>query len=309
MKKILKDINPFSNKKVDNKGLYLIKIVLTTYLIYFVSLILAEAIIIGISFLFGYNATDNQLPYDIMLLSSYYGYLITIILFILFTKKVNKIKLNKIGLDKNIKTFFKGLLFGIITLVSIICILILFKAIKFNGINNNINYLFLILFLFGFLIQSMMEELICRGYLFHRLKEKLPLETSIIFSIIIFSVGHFSKLFDKGFLLGIIGIVNLLLISLIWISTTIKDKNIYNAIGFHFIWNFTLFNIIGLNLSGIEVTNSLFKFKAINTFLTGSTYGIESSIITTVILTIVLILIKKYYNKVGDSNEKNTKYN
>ena len=37
---------------------------------------------------FGYNATDKQLPYDIMLLSSYYGYLITIILFILFKDRI-----------------------------------------------------------------------------------------------------------------------------------------------------------------------------------------------------------------------------
>ena len=81
---ILKEINPFSNKKVENKGLYLIKIFLTAFVLYFASIIVGEALIIGGSFLFGYNATDNQMPYDTMLLCSFYGYIITILLFIRF---------------------------------------------------------------------------------------------------------------------------------------------------------------------------------------------------------------------------------
>ena len=117
---ILKNINPFSNKEVDNKILYTIKILLTAGVIYFVSLIIGEVLIIGGSYLFGYNATDKQMPYDIMLLCSYYGYLIMIFAFIIFTKKINKIKIDKIGLNKNIKTFFKGLLMGIVALSFII---------------------------------------------------------------------------------------------------------------------------------------------------------------------------------------------
>ena len=72
---------------------------------------------------------------------------------------------------------------------------------------------------------------------------------------------------------------------------TLKDKNIYSAAGFHFIWNFSLFSIIGLNLSGLETSNAIFKMKAVNKFLTGYSYGIESSIIFTIILSIVLVSI------------------
>ena len=232
------------------------------------------------------------MPFDIMLLCSYYGYLITILFFIIYTKKINKVKLDKIGLNKNIKTFFKGSLMGLIALSFIIVPLIMCGAVKFNGINTNINWLFLILYFFGYLIQSTMEEVVCRGYLLHRLKEKIP-NGAILISILFFLIGHLSKLFDEGFIIGIIGIANLLLISMIWITTTLKDKNIYSAIGFHFIWNFALFNIIGLNLSGLEITNSIFKFNAENIFLTGGNYGIESSVITTIVLSIMLLVIKR----------------
>lgn len=296
MKKVLsiiKDLNPFSNKKIDNKIIYTLKILLSTFIVYFVSLIVAEGIIIGGSYLFGYNATDKQMPYDIMLLCTFYGYLITIFLFILFTKRINKMELNKIGLDKNIKTFLKGILIGIVSLSLIIISLLMIGAIKFNGINNNINWLFFVLYLFGYLIQSFMEELVCRGYLLHGLKERIPLVLAITISVLFFSIGHFDKMFDNGILIGLIGIINILLISLIFALITLKNKNIYVATGFHFIWNFALFNIIGLNLSGLEITNSIFKIEAVNKFLTGYSYGIESSIITTIILIIVLLLTKK----------------
>lgn len=290
---IIKDLNPFSNKKVDNKIIYTLKILLSVFIVYFASLVVAEGIIIGGSYLFGYNATDKQMPYDIMLLCTFYGYLITIFLFILFTKKINKIELNKIGLDKNIKTFIKGIIIGILSLLLIIIPLLMIGAIKFYGINNNINWLFFALYLFGYLIQSFMEELICRGYLLHRLKERIPFVLAVTISVLFFSIGHFDKMFDNGILIGIIGITNLFLISLLFALITLKNNNIYGATGFHFVWNFALFNIIGLNLSGLEITNSIFNMEAVNKFLTGYSYGIESSIISTIVLIIVLLYAKK----------------
>ena len=290
MKKItnlLLSINPFSNKNTDNKLLYTIKILLTTGILYFISLLIGEALIIGVSYLFGYNATDNQLPYDIMLICSFYGYIITILIFIMFNKK--KSKLTNIGLNKNFKTFFIGILIGIVSLSLIIILLILFKVIKFNGINNNINWLLFGLYLGGYLIQSFMEELICRGFILHKLKEKLPIIISIIISILFFSIGHFNKMFDDGLLIGIIGIANLIIISLIFVVLTLKHKNIYSATGFHFIWNFSLFSIIGLNLSGLETTNSIFKMEVVNKFFTGYSYGIESSIVSTIVLSLILL--------------------
>ena len=299
MIKILKAINPFSNKDTDNKILYIIKILLTTQILYFVSLIITETIIIGISYLFGYNATDNQIPSDIILIISFFGYIVPILTFILYTKKINKSSIEKIGLNKNIKPFFKGILIGLVTISLIIILLILFKAINFNGINKNINWLSIILFLFAYLIQSSMEEVICRGFIFHRLKEKITLLLAVIINVGFFMIGHVDKMFESGILIGIIGIVNAVLIGLIFTILTIKDKNIYSAIGFHCIWNFTLYSIIGLNLSGNNVTNSIFNISPANTFLTGSSYGIESSIICTIVYMIVLfiLLITKNTNK------------
>lgn len=285
---IIKSINPFSGKDTDNKILYTVKILLTTLVIYFLTLILAEFVIIGGSYLFGYNATDNQMPQNIMLIISFFGYIIPIIAFILYTKKINK---SNIGLNKNFKPYIKGLLIGILTLILIIVPLILCGAVKFYGINSNINWLFIILFFFAYFIQSSMEEVICRGFIFHRLKEKIPVIFAIAINVVFFLIGHWSKMFDDGMLIGMIGVVNAILIGLIFTVLTMKDKNIYSSIGFHHIWNFGLYCIIGLNVSGIETQNSIFKMTSVNKFLTGASYGIESSIICTIVYFVVLIIL------------------
>ena len=97
---IIKAINPFSGKDTDNKILYTAKILLTTQVIYFLTLIVAETVIIGVSYLFGYNATDKQMPQNITLIVSFFGYIIPIMAFILYTKKINKSNVDRIGLDK-----------------------------------------------------------------------------------------------------------------------------------------------------------------------------------------------------------------
>ena len=295
---ILKSINPFSRKDPDNKILYVAKIILVTQLIYFITLIVAEALIIGISMPFGYNATDKQLPSDIITIISFFGYIIPILAFIFYTKKVNKSTSDRIGFDKNYKKIIKGILIGIITVALSICPLILCGAVKYNGLNTNINWLIWILTVFAYFTQSALEEVICRGFILHRLKEKLPVFLAVIISIVFFMIGHLTKMFDAGIIIGLIGILNAILISLIFTTLTLKDKNIYAAIGFHWLWNALLYCVIGLNLSGNEASNSLLNLTAENEFLTGSSYGIESGIMTTIAYALVLLFVCKK-NKVG----------
>ena len=81
----------------------------------------------------------------------------------------------------------------------------------------------------------------------------------------------------------------------------VDDKNIYSALGFHWIWNFALYNVVGMNLSGIEAEDALFRMSVINDFLAGKGYGIESSPVTTVVLGVILFLIALR----GKGREKN----
>ena len=93
-------------------------------------------------------------------------------------------------------------------------------------------------------------------------------------------------------------IVNLVLISLIFSLLTIRFKSIWAACGLHSAWNYILYSILGLNLSGKdERATAVFDMSSSGSnILNGADYGIEASIITTVVLAVaagILIVLLK----------------
>ena len=67
----------------------------------------------------------------------------------------------------------------------------------------------------------------------------------------------------------------------------------------HGVWNFLLYGVFGLNLSGSEenATGVLcFKVEEFN-LLNGGMYGIEASVITMVVLGVAVVLVWKYYGR------------
>lgn len=294
VKKIISISNPFNNKDTDNKLLYITKVILQYLFIYIVGLLVAEGIVIGLHYALGYDVLNGEMMEEnTMLLFKYYGYIISIFIAMIFVKKVNKSSIAELGFNKNVMDYFKGFVPAIISLVVIIGILMLLGQIKFEGFNKNVDFKLLFLFFGGFIIQGAMEEILCRGFLMTQLNKKVGRHLSILISFIAFSFPHFSSFLENEVLIGIIAIINLLLVTYVFSYLMLKYKNIYACSGFHSIWNFILFGIIGLNLSGTTNTFSLLSFNADGNFLTGGNYGIEASIITTVILLILIVVISR----------------
>lgn len=293
-KKVISGINPFNNKDTDNKLLYTIKVILQYLFIYIVGMLVAEGVVIGLHYVLGYDVLNGEMmDANTMLLFKYYGYIISIFTAMIFVKKVNKSSIAELGFNKKVIDYFKGFVPAIISLVVIIGILMLLGQINFEGFNKNVDFKLLFLFLGGFVVQGAMEETLCRGFLMTQLNKKIGKHLSVLISFIAFSFPHFSSFLEDGLLIGIVAIINLLLVTYVFSYLMLKYKNIYACSGFHSIWNFVLFGIIGLNLSGTTSEFSLLSFSGDKNFLMGGSYGIEASIITTVILSILLIILSK----------------
>ncbi len=147
------------------------------------------------------------------------------------------------------------------------------------------------LMLGGFLIQGMSEEFIFRGYLMNTLGGRHNPWVAVIISSAAFSLAHIA---NPGFNLFIF--FNLTLFGVFAALYMIAFDDIWGACAIHSIWNFTQGSFYGISVSGTGKTESIFRTVAASEakLLTGGDFGIEGSIITTLVLIVssILVLIK-----------------
>jgi len=300
MKKLLKNISPFNCKTEMQTALFVVKKLLAFLFCYIVGTLIAEAVVIILHFAMGYNVLQGEmLDFQTMSLMKYYGYAIFIAVMLGYWKVVEKKPLSMIGLNKGFGSYFVGVGISVLLLTLSIGGIMLLGKIKYQGIFDNINVLMLLLFVGGFVVQGAMEELLCRGFLLHTLKEKVTLPLAVLISTVVFILPHWSSLFSGEIIYGVIGIINQILISIIFSLLTIKQKSIWAACGLHSFWNAILYSVLGLNLSGNdEVSTAVLDMQSVGENVwNGGIYGIEASIITTVVLgvfaAILWVCIKK----------------
>lgn len=300
MKQLFKNISPFNNKEDMPTVQFTVKKVLAFWLCYIVGLFVAEGIVILLHFAMGKNMLVGDLfDAQTITLMMYYGYAIVIAATLLYWKIVEKKPLSAMGLTKQFGSYLVGIISGVLMLAVSIGVIVLTGAIEYHGIFENVNILMILLFVGGFMVQGAMEEILCRGLVLHALKEKTSLAIAIGVSTIMFILPHWSSLFASETIYGVIGIVNLVLISIIFSLLTIRYKSIWAACGLHSFWNAILYSILGLNLSGNDETViAIFNMQSVGeTIWNGGMYGIEASLVTTVVLALAAVLIWKMNNR------------
>ena len=112
-------------------------------------------------------------------------------------------------------------------------------------------------------------------------------------STILFILPHWSSLFAGEMIYGVIGVINLILISVIFSLLTICFKSIWAACGLHSFWNAILYSVLGLNVSGNgETVTAIFNMQSVgDNIWNGSIYGIEASVATTIVLAFAAALV------------------
>lgn len=294
MKQLLKNISPLNNRSQMPMALFVIKKILAFWLCYIAGLFLAEFVVILLHFPFGKNMlVGDVFDAKTITLLTYYGYIVIAGVTLIYWKHIEKKPLSKMGLTKHFGNYFIGAFIGIVLLAISVAVIILTGNIKYNGIFTNVDIPLILLLLGGFIIQGATEEFLCRGIVLHTLKEKTPTWFAIMVSTILFIIPHWSSLIEDGTTYGMIGVANLILISIIFSLLTIRFKSIWVACGLHSFWNAILYSVLGLNLSGKnETVTAVFRMESIGKNIwNGGEYGIEASIITSVILAIAGVLI------------------
>ncbi len=294
MKQLLKNISPFNNRTEMPTALFVVKKVLAFWLCYIAGLFIAEGVVILLHFALGKNMlVGDVFDAQTITLIIYYGYIVMAGVALAYWKFIEKKPLSEMGLTKHFGNYFIGAITGVLLLTVSVVAIILTGNIEYHGVFENADILVIVLLVGGFIVQGATEEILCRGIVLHTLKEKTSLWIAIAASTIMFVLPHWSSLFAGETIYGVIGVANLVLISIIFSLLTICFKSIWAACGLHSFWNAILYSILGLNLSGNDGTvTAIFNMQSVGENIwNGGVYGIEASIITIVVLAIATVLI------------------
>ena len=307
MKQFLKNISPLNNRTEMPMALFVVKKILAFWLCYIVGLFLAEGVIILLHFALGKNMlVGDVFDAQTITLITYYGYIIISGVALLYWKLIEKKPLSEMGLTNHFGNYFIGAIIGVLLLAVSVVAIILTGNIEYHGVFENADILVIVLLIGGFVVQGATEEILCRGVVFRSLKEKTSLAIAMDISTLMFIIPHLSSLFDGGVIYGVFGIINLLLISTIFSLLTIRFKSIWAACGLHSFWNAVLYSVLGLNLSGNDETvTAIFNMQSVGENIwNGGVYGIEASLITSVVLAFAAILIMVIDRKQVKENDK-----
>ncbi len=301
IKEFLKNISPLNNRTDMPPVVYVIKVIIIFWFVKLISELAGEGIVIGTLFAFGKDPLHGDMfEPDIMMLIMYFGYAIFIGIMILYWKLFQKKTPAQLGFTKKAGTYLIGAAAGMVLIAISVAFVMVTGALTCNGLFSNINSTYILLMFAGFIFQGAMEEVLCRGIVLQLLKDKINVHVAVAISTALFVIPHISNMEGVSPAITVFAIINLILISLIFSVITIRFKSIWAACGLHSVWNFILYNVLGMNLSGNdEATAAIFDMRFVGSnLLNGGEYGIEASAVTAVVLAVVLtaglLVFRKY---------------
>ena len=279
-------------------------------ILYVISAILMESVLILLYTVAGYDILHGELPAQKWSrLIQFYGFSGFTIMTLLYVKLIEKKKLCEILLvwsKSNLVKFVGNLLKGCLLVALMITLLTVLGLYQWKGFGNMDPFFMFASFL-AYLVQGSTEEIMCRGFLQNTLKVRLGLIPAIMISTIAFVIPHLSSIAEMEGFLAITAVINVCLVSCLFSLVMSYEGSVLSACGLHIGWNFMLGVICGLEVSGASgasISTGLLGFTYGNSspLLTGGSYGIEASVLLIPLLAVLDILFIIKIRRKGVTN-------
>lgn len=144
-----------------------------------------------------------------------------------------------------------------------------------------------------YLLISVGEEIMFRGILHRMIADRFGVPAALIVSSLLFGFAHITN--DNATVLSSVFIA--VEAGLLLGAAYEFSRNLWLPIGIHWAWNFTQGNIYGFNVSGnCDEVSVLSPEITGPDIMTGGEFGLEASVITTIIglgLSVLLLYVKK----------------
>lgn len=213
-----------------------------------------------------------------------------ILVTLLFCKLIQKRKVTTVGFQKPgmWKEYLSGLGigFGIFTVAVLICVVM--GALKIQGLSPSFSIGVFVLFLLGYLVQGMAEEVLCRGYFLVSVSRRYPLAVGIIANAVLFAALH---LLNNG--ITVLAFINLVLFGVFASVYFVKRGNIWGVGALHSIWNLAQGNVYGIRVSGIQTSCSVLSSEMVagRELINGGDFGLEGGLAVTIVLVVGTLVL------------------
>ncbi len=187
-----------------------------------------------------------------------------------------------------LKDVLKGTLFGIVILTICAIALMLTGYVTFSM--GKISIILFLHYILYFLVVAMFEELLSRTYPLFVFTESYPIALAIVINGLLFGLLH---ALNPGFTM--VAMLNITLAGMLFSMFTVYHRTINWAIGIHLGWNFAQGILFGYKVSGTDTPSVLLAKPTGVFYLSGGEFGIEGSLICTLVLTLLIIYLAIKY--------------
>lgn len=197
-------------------------------------------------------------------------------------------------LDVPRRGLMEGGLFAAIAMGIILVILLLTGNLALGPIRDNYSDYLLI----GVMVQLLVafgEELGFRATIFQGLFEELGMWPAAILSAAGFALLHIPSmdLLGLGNMSDIIALITIFIAGIV-LAMLYRYGGLFNAISFHFIWNYIEYDLF--NLGPLEGAIDVHRLGP--DYLTGGAFGPEASVVALVVMAVLAGVIWLYFNKI-----------
>ncbi|WP_276391517.1 CPBP family intramembrane glutamic endopeptidase [Eudoraea chungangensis] len=236
------------------------------------------------------DLTNNGLQhttYELLILI-FCSFLGTFVVMYLFLKFVDREAIVKLGFQGNkmAKELCLGFSLGLLFMGIGSVLLLALNEVVFSKIVFATQEVVLTLLLY--LMVSVMEEVIFRGYVLRKLLGSINIYWALLVSSSLFAFMH---VLNPHF--TILGLFNIFLSGIILGLGYIYTKNLWFSIAFHFSWN--LFqSFFGFNVSGENTYNIIVWHRFENNLYNGGDFGMEGSVLCLGLQIFILVFMAYY---------------
>ena len=201
--------------------------------------------------------------------------------------------------------YLVGLAGGFAAFSAAVGICVATGALRLEGLSPTFSAGVFLLFVLGFMIQGMSEEVLCRGYFMISMARRYPIVVGILANSLIFGALHLA---NSG--ISVLAFVNLVLFGVFASLYFLRRGNIWGVAAFHTMWNLVQGNFYGIKVSGMEMQCSILQSAMTDgkELINGGEFGLEGGLAVTVVYTIgiVVLLLMKDKEKEGGIKEIET---